>query len=150
MGLAGARLCLGESHRSSASGAHLQGGPAPALCHPASPCGHTGQHQQPSVSSEQKCQLLSGHVQGRSVPPAQHHCRAGPLDTQLGCWDPAERLQGGALAEPLCSVRRLCILQGPSLPGCSNFHFHEEMKHFILYDFPTMAVIPFHLSGRRR
>lgn len=30
-----------------------------------------------------------------------------------------------------------------------KFPFHEQMKHFILYDFPTMAVIPFHLSGTR-
>lgn len=28
-----------------------------------------------------------------------------------------------------------------------KFPFHEQMKHFILYDFPAMAAIPFHLSG---
>lgn len=33
------------------------------------------------------------------------------------------------------------------LPWPFKFPFHEQMKHFILYDFPAMAVIPFHLSG---
>lgn len=67
-----------------------------------------------------------------------------------GLVGPCGATEGRSAGRALCSVMRLCILQGPSLPGCSNFHFHEEMKHFILYDFPTMAVIPFHLSGRRR
>lgn len=40
------------------------------------------------------------------------------------------------------------MLQDPSL-WLFKFPFHEQMKHFILYDFPTMAVIPFHLSGTR-
>lgn len=59
--------------------------------------------------------------------------------------------RGASPWQELCKpplVTRQLVLQGPPL-WLFKFPFHEQMKHFILYDFPTMAVIPFHLSGTR-
>lgn len=84
---------LEPSHRSSAGGACLQGGPAPGGHHHAATPGSTSS---PLSPPSRKHQLLSGHVQSQSVPPPKHHRRAGPLDTEPGLlqppgwWDPAE------------------------------------------------------------
>ena len=71
----------------------------------------------------------------------------GPLQPP-GPWGPTELPCGRSTAKPPWLVTRQHTLQGPSL-WLFKFPFHEQMKHFILYDFPTMAVIPFHLSGTR-
>lgn len=81
------------------------------------------------------------------LPDGTPWCSPGPLWPQ-GPWEPTELPCGRSTAKPPWLVTRQHMLQGPSL-WLFKFPFHEQMKHFILYDFPTMAVIPFHLSGTR-
>lgn len=121
------------------------------------PCGQSKQHQQRPVLPKQGASAgldLRPHTISLFLSLAQHHCRMGPLGApqDLSSHQVHGILQsspvGRSTAKPPWLVTRQPTLQGPSL-WLFKFPFHEQMKHFIFYDLPTMAVIPFHLSGTR-